>query len=891
MSFQYTLQRLRRSRLIQNIISLNLFKSGRIEDELTERRTTRLYALLLSSTVTILIIYTALSLRTRSTSIQLPSESEYQQLQSEYPNTLRCPCTRISIEFSKLISLEPTYHQVCRSSFVSMEWINYLFNDNVSIAYGSSQDFRGWMSNQFQALRLFCQISEKIVGDALNLFQQTRLITVNLIPRQLFSIQLHSSMALLQETTANQFVRNFRLMRNITANNGLMSALKTNYWPEIYGYNQITFGGRQYPGKNNTFCSCVSMIRCELGERSKLTVNGFYMDCLIVEALFSSSLACLYNLSCIEAEIQAFITFSLPLNYSVQALNSSLLMNHPVDATVESMINNLMLEQWHNFTNYSAYFEQCNSIQCTYSYTQRHDFLYIITTIIACLGGLIKVLRTVSLLLVKHMSKVIQILLERMRSRPDSQSPMGKPSFAIGLHDIYYMRSILGEVDMAQPSVSPFERLRLWSVQNIVQLNLFKSDNVDQELRERKTTRLYLILLIISLCILLSYTLFVPQIESGNIDMTSLVQFEQLYQQYPSSLRCPCTQPAISHEHFISIRPTYHQICHSDLTSEQFLRDIANGMGLGEMGKKIMLLSAFCDLTTHTITDALKLFYRTQIISADTLNRQLFELQTHSLVEQFIIDTTNQFWQTLQLMRLITNVNALAVPSRLSQSVSFAEHVYHASSNLILRSTATNKRVGNRSCSCVTDLKCYLIQNYSNTEYISLFGCYVIETLLLLDMTCFFDVACLQSTVGAVYNRSRPSPLSSSMTSIFPPNASMEIIMKHLMVEQWHNSSHYSGFFAQCSPVRCAYTYSRQYDILYVITIIASLLGGLIAVLRFSCPLLFKSFSICEKWISERFKGGQTEIVVRIRPVNSHSKLFFSRPVVKSMFEKSTSNR
>ena len=57
-----------------------------------------------------------------------------QQLYMQYPVTLKCPCTRIAIKYNEFISqIEPQYHQICSSAFVSSKWIESLQLGRISI--------------------------------------------------------------------------------------------------------------------------------------------------------------------------------------------------------------------------------------------------------------------------------------------------------------------------------------------------------------------------------------------------------------------------------------------------------------------------------------------------------------------------------------------------------------------------------------------------------------------------------------------------------------------------------------------------------------------------------------------------------------------------------------
>ncbi len=51
-------------------------------------------------------------------------------------------------------------------------------------------------------------------------------------------------------------------------------------------------------------------------------------------------------------------------------------------------MQNMMTELWFKYINYSAYYEQCQPVECTYTYIVKYDAIYIITIITGLIDGL-----------------------------------------------------------------------------------------------------------------------------------------------------------------------------------------------------------------------------------------------------------------------------------------------------------------------------------------------------------------------------------------------------------------------------------------------------------------------------------------------------------------------
>ena len=104
-----TLTRIRRV-----VIELNFFESG-LNDQSTlrhERRSTRLYLLLLGIALIVLVMYIGFGIRTVHVTIHEPTLLTYQTIKLHYAETLKCPCTQIAVKYGRFVRTQLTYHQV-----------------------------------------------------------------------------------------------------------------------------------------------------------------------------------------------------------------------------------------------------------------------------------------------------------------------------------------------------------------------------------------------------------------------------------------------------------------------------------------------------------------------------------------------------------------------------------------------------------------------------------------------------------------------------------------------------------------------------------------------------------------------------------------------------------
>jgi beta-lactamase regulating signal transducer with metallopeptidase domain len=60
------------------------------------------------------------------------------------------------------------------------------------------------------------------------------------------------------------------------------------------------------------------------------------------------------------------------------------------------------------------------------------------------------------------------------------------------------------------------------------------------------------------------------------------------------------------------------------------------------------------------------------------------------------------------------------------------------------------------------------------------------------------------------------------------------------MVEEWNSSIIYENYFNECEPIECTYNQQTKNSIIYIVTTIIGLNGGLITVLKLIVPRLVK---------------------------------------------------
>jgi hypothetical protein len=142
------------------------------------------------------------------------------------------------------------------------------------------------------------------------------------------------------------------------------------------------------------------------------TVPKMYVGCYVLEALLQSGLDCYYNATCLR-DIEFYLGTSMPSN--ITAMNPYARSRFSRESTVGELLDKLMVEEWGWSILYADYFNSCDPIECSYTYTTRNDAIFIVTTVISVIGGLVTSLKllvpTIAMLLrrkKKQRSMVLQ---------------------------------------------------------------------------------------------------------------------------------------------------------------------------------------------------------------------------------------------------------------------------------------------------------------------------------------------------------------------------------------------------------------------------------------------------------------------------------------------------
>jgi len=151
--------------------------------------------------------------------VETPPLEQYLQLYFKYSQTLKCACTKISINYEIFFRINYTLHQVCNSIFVTKQWIDHYIASSGKIFF--TEDFRSIGPYTFQAWSTFCELINQTISDSLSQLYSNQYISASVTSLQLLLLETESLRDQFQSSMTNRFLLSHSMIRKMTQLNDL----------------------------------------------------------------------------------------------------------------------------------------------------------------------------------------------------------------------------------------------------------------------------------------------------------------------------------------------------------------------------------------------------------------------------------------------------------------------------------------------------------------------------------------------------------------------------------------------------------------------------------------------------------------------------------------------
>ncbi|CAF1539970.1 unnamed protein product, partial [Adineta steineri] len=169
-------------------------------------------------------------------------------------------------------------------------------------------------------------------------------------------------------------------------------------------------------------CSCGTQSDCidsggiysDTTNRQEFAMPGLHIGCSVVDTLLYSTFECLYNQTCIDLLLYYMRTVvnRYPYQMNISAINSSVVSRFKTNTVIETIADELFIEEWKTNSYYSFFYNQCAPNYCSYKTQKDHYIIYTSSKILGLYGGLIVALRFI----IPFITKIIFNILKRCQN-------------------------------------------------------------------------------------------------------------------------------------------------------------------------------------------------------------------------------------------------------------------------------------------------------------------------------------------------------------------------------------------------------------------------------------------------------------------------------------------
>lgn len=266
------------------------------------------------------------------------------------------------------------------------------------------------------------------------------------------------------------------------------------------------------------------------------------------------------------------------------------------------------------------------------------------------------------------------------------------------------------------------------------------------------------------------------------------------------------------------------------------------------LSRQHQIIRWLCDDARILVDYAIFDFNRSTVVSDTVLPRISFESQTSQIIAQFMQQVPLNYRRFLHFSTEMLHGNLLPTLDNSDWLLEFGNE----SDSYLIR--ATPRVFINSTCMCATSGMCNQQMRIGPPDLMIpglVVGCSPVDGLRMSTLECFFSPSCIATILTYLdyftqIDGSPPidfvppvnlplviTPLNESKLFRFLPTTRVGSIVDELFIEKWTHGSDYEKYYATCAPRNCRYEHVKRNDLLYLLTSLLGIYGGLTVALHF----------------------------------------------------------
>ena len=388
-----------------------------------------------------------------------------------------------------------------------------------------------------------------------------------------------------------------------------------------------------------------------------------------------------------------------------------------------------------------------------------------------------------------------------------------------------------------------FKRLR----DLFLQLNLYRTGSNDATVcyRQRLSTRIYCGLMggiLIAVAVAVSV---VPRQIFTVQDAPSVSNFQHLIAQYPSTLRCPCTKAVVAYNSFVAIHVGFHQVCSSEFIQQTWIEALLDQRNVSvrtahDVRSTLLFfwqaIRGFCAVSHQAWLDTLNAFGQLRVFTSTAASLETLTVASEAALNQSLNEVAARLLHNLFFIQRGIAGNQLASAAETNYRLRYPPF----NGTDFTAPTMFPRYYGNCSClnmkGCPHQATIIIGRNRSAPVPGMIADCLIIDGVLASTLECYYDQECILLLHDELPNQAQT--LSADLNKYFSTNATVLSLLSRLMIDQLEMEISIAQFFAQCKPLYCSYTQTKVFDILFIVTAIIGIFGGLSFFLKQLAPYI-----------------------------------------------------
>ena len=233
------------------------------------------------------------------------------------------------------------------------------------------------------------------VNNSVDQFLSSFFVTDQLLTQATFDTQINLLIDQSDSSVSQTFTLLLDLLRATNHGNAIITTYATNFYYIAPWYNLSESPLITKAMTYDDGCSCALEKNCttqadfvNIQSSENFPIKGLKMGCTPSESFLSSTLECFYDISCINLIQEQMRNVNTMNVVDAPVLVYTNTSRFSINTTIAELVQELFTEKWSRSLNYSAYFDLCSPVFCSYTYIQQFNPLYTVTVLLGLFGGL-----------------------------------------------------------------------------------------------------------------------------------------------------------------------------------------------------------------------------------------------------------------------------------------------------------------------------------------------------------------------------------------------------------------------------------------------------------------------------------------------------------------------